>query len=50
MSLALASLWGTIHNTRLLVRAGLANPADVDEVHGSILEPLEQYSPPGAAP
>jgi hypothetical protein len=40
-ALAFAALWASIHNTRILVNRGLASPADVEEVYGSILEAID---------
>ena len=43
-ALALAALWGSIHNLRLLVNKGLATPADVDIFAEAVFEGMREGS------
>ena len=45
LAVAMASLWGTAHNTRVLAERGMATVGDVDQVHASILEAIETQAP-----
>ena len=44
-ALALAALWGSIHNLRVLVNGGLAVPADVDTFAEAVFEGMREGSP-----
>lgn len=46
-ALALAALWGSIHNLRVLVNSGLATPADVDSFAEAVLEGIGEGSETG---
>lgn len=43
-ALALAALWGSIHNLRVLVNKGLAAPADVDTFAEAVFEGMREGS------
>jgi hypothetical protein len=43
-ALALAALWGSIHNLRVLVSKGLASPSDVEVFAESVFEGLREGS------
>nr|WP_314444488.1 hypothetical protein [uncultured Sphingomonas sp.] len=43
-ALALAALWGSIHNLRVLVNNGLAAPADVEIFAEAVLEGIREGS------
>lgn len=45
-SLAIAALWASVHNLRILVNRGLASPNEVDETYASVFEALEGSDPP----
>lgn len=44
-ALALAALWGSIHNLRVLVNKGLAAPTDVDTFAEAVFEGMREGSP-----
>ena len=44
-ALALAALWGSIHNLRVLVNGGLAVPADVETFVEAVFEGMREGSP-----
>ena len=48
-AIALAALWTSIHNLRILVNRGLASPNEVNEVYGSLVEALQGGDPKFAA-
>ena len=39
---ALAALWASIHNLRILVNRGLVRPEEVEDFAGAVLEGLEE--------
>jgi hypothetical protein len=43
-ALALAALWGSIHNLRVLVNRGLAAPGDVDTFAEAVFEGIREGS------
>jgi hypothetical protein len=43
-ALALAALWGSIHNLRVLVNSGLATPADVESFAEAVFEGIREGS------
>jgi len=40
-SVAIAALWGAIHNLRFMINRGLISPNEVEEFAGSIFEGLQ---------
>ena len=48
-ALALAALWGTIHNLRVLVNRGLVSPTEVDDFASAVFEGVQQGSVTKAA-
>lgn len=41
-SIAIAALWASIHNLRILVNRGFVKPAEVEEFAGAVFEGLQQ--------
>ena len=48
-ALALAALWGAIHNLRILVNRGLVSPREVDDFASAVFEGVQQGSANTAA-
>ena len=48
-ALALAALWGAIHNLRLMVNQGLVSPSEVDDFASAVFEGVQQGSAVNAA-
>lgn len=48
-ALALAALWGGIHNLRVLVNRGLVSPSEVDDFASAVFEGVQQGSANTAA-
>ena len=40
-AICIAALWASIHNLRILVNRGLAEPEEVEELAGAVLEGLQ---------
>lgn len=48
-TVAFAALWASTHTLRIMVTRGLVSPNEVDEVHSSIIEAVQQGDPAFAA-
>ena len=48
-ALALAALWGAIHNLRVMVNRGLVSPSEVDDFASAVFEGVQQGSANTAA-